>query len=371
MPNQPSASTFARISLRPLAGSSLATVMELTRVPRRAATILHVRSALAALLFLIAPPFLCAATVKDARGKMGSQFEITAVHPDAAQAQAAIDRAYAEIDRIEAIISEWRDTSEVSAVNGAAGDHPVAVSAETFELIRRSQKVSELTDGAFDITWLSVGRLWDMKAADPQKPSQQAIDAALASTGYRHVILDAGARTVFLDRPGTKIGFGGIGKGYAANRAVQTLRDAGVSGGIVNAGGDLSAFGKREDGSSWRIGIADPFHRDQTFAYIDLADQAIATSGDYERFVVIDGKKYSHIVDPRTGYPAEELRSVTIICPDAELADALATGVTVLGVERGLGLINRLKNVHAFLVDSEGKIHQSKRLPTLLERTEK
>ena len=345
--------------------------MELTPRASRGATIALVRNALAGLLFLIAPSLLCAATVNDARGRMGSQFEITAVHPDPARAQAAIDSAYAEIDRIEALISEWRATSEISAVNRAAGDHPVAVSADTFELIRRSQKVSQLTNGAFDITWLSVGRLWDMKATHPEKPSQEAIEAALKDTGYRHVVLDATARTVYLDRPDTKIGFGGIGKGYAANRAAHVLRDAGVSGGIVNASGDLLAFGTREDGAAWRIGIADPFHRDQTFAYIDLVNQAIATSGDYERFVVIDGKKYSHILDPRTGYPSEELRSVTIICPDAELADALATGVTVLGVERGLALVNRLKDVHAFLVDSEGMIHQSKRLPTLLERTEK
>jgi thiamine biosynthesis lipoprotein len=326
------------------------------------------RAALA-LFLLIATWPVHAATVRDARGKMGSQFEITAVHEDAERAQKAIDAAYAEIERIEAVISEWRPTSETSAINAAAGDRPVTVSDELFELIRRSLKVSELTGGAFDITWLSVGRLWDMKVA--KKPAADAIAAALADTGYRHLILDGARHSVFLDRAGTKIGFGAIGKGYAANRAARLLREAGATGGIVNASGDLFAFGKREDGSPWRIGIADPFHKDEAFAYVDLSEQAIVTSGDYERYVEIDGKKYSHILDPRTGYPVEELRSVTIICPDAELADALATGVTVLGVERGLALVNRLKNVHAFLVDRNGKLHQSKDLQTLFTPTER
>jgi thiamine biosynthesis lipoprotein len=322
-----------------------------------------------ALLLLITTLPVHATTVRDARGKMGSQFEITAVHQDAEQAQKAIDAAYAEIDRIEAVISEWRPTSETSAINAAAGDHPVTVSNELFELIRRSLKVSELTGGAFDITWFSVGRLWDMKAA--KKPAAEAIAAALEDTGYRHLVLDPKKHSVFLDRAGTKIGFGAIGKGYAANRAARVLREAGATGGIVNASGDLCAFGKREDGSPWRIGIADPFHKDEAFAYVDLSELAIVTSGDYERYVEIDGKRYSHILDPRTGYPVEELRSVTIICPDAELADALATGVTVLGVERGLALVNRLKNVHAFLVDRDGKLHQSKDLQTLFTPTER
>jgi thiamine biosynthesis lipoprotein len=321
------------------------------------------------LLALAAAPAVQAATVRDVRTKMGSPFEVTAVLENEELARQAVDKVYAEVDRIEALISEWRGDSEVSAINAAAGDHAVAVSPEVFELIRRSIKVSELTEGAFDITWLSVGKLWDMKAAHPARPSPAAIEAALADTGSRHIALDSSARTVFLRAKGTQIGFGGIGKGYAANRGVAVLRELGARGGIVSAGGDMMAFGVREDGEPWRIGIADPFQPDKVFGYVRLANQAIVTSGDYERFVVIDGHRYSHIIDPRTGYPAEELRSVTIICPDAELADALATGVTVLGRERGMALVNRLKNVHALLVDRDGRVHVSRHLQSLIEET--
>lgn len=310
---------------------------------------------------------LGAATAHQVRTKMGSPFEVTVVMDDEARATEAVEKVYAEMDRIESLISEWRADSEISAINAAAGDHPVKVSPEVFELLRRSVKVWELTDGAFDITWLSVGKLWDMKAANPVRPSEEAIAGALTSVGSDKIVFDRGNQTVFLRTKGTQIGLGAIGKGYAANRGIALLRTLGAKGGIVSAGGDLMAFGVRDDGAPWRIGIADPFHPDRVFGYVDLTNQSIVTSGDYERFVIIDGHRYSHIIDPRTGYPAEELRSVTIICPDAELADAIATGVTVLGTERGLALVNRLKGFHALLVDRDGKLHFSRHLQSMLE----
>ncbi len=312
-------------------------------------------------------PFLCVlvcqgapeaegATVKSVREKMGSRFEITVVHPDRARAERAIETAYAEIDRIEGMISSWREGSETSAVNESAGIRPVAVSAELFNLIRRALKVSELTGGAFDITFAGVGRLWDFKAATPHLPDPEEIRRAIARVDYRKIVLDESAHTVFLSEPGMRIGFGAIGKGYAANRAALVLKESGIENATVNAGGDLLGFGWREDGQEWAIGIAHPRNRDHVFARLRIRDQAVVTSGDYESFLIIDGKRYGHILDPKTGYPVDHLQSVTIICPDAELADALATATFVLGPVEGLKLVNSLKGVEALVVDRDGKL---------------
>jgi thiamine biosynthesis lipoprotein len=309
-----------------------------------------------------------AVTLKDPRGPMGSRFEISAVHPDPQKCQVAIDAAYAEIDRIEALISEWRESSRVSEINRQAGVAPVEVPKELANLVRRSLKVSALTDGAFDVTFHTVGRLWNFKSRTAPVPAKEAIAAALADTGYRHVLLDEKRSTVYLDRKGTRIGFGAIGKGYAANRAVFVLKEHGVTGGVVNAGGDLVIFGTQENGKPWRIGIANPLDRDKTFAWLDTTEQAVVTSGNYENYIEVDGRRLSHILDPRTGWPVEELRSVTIVCPDGELADALATGVSVLGVEKGLALVDRLKGVEAMLVDSGGTIHFSKGLEAMVTK---
>ncbi len=315
-----------------------------------------------------AGPSAHAATLKDPRGPMGSKFEITAVHADEARCRAAIDAAYAEIERIEALISEWRESSKVSEINRQAGVAPVEVPKELLHLARRSLKVSALTDGAFDVTFHTVGRLWNFKSRTAPVPTEEAIRSALEDAGYRHVVLDEARSTVFLDRKGTRIGFGAIGKGYAANRAVFVLKEHGVTGGVVNAGGDLVVFGTQESGRPWRIGIANPLDRNKTFAWLETTEQAVVTSGDYENYVEVGGRRYSHILDPRTGWPVQELRSVTIVCPDGELADALATGVSVLGVERGLGLVNRLNGVEAMLVDANGNIHFSKGLEAMLTK---
>ena len=325
-------------------------------------------SLLVTLLLLLGAPLSSAETLRDKRGAMGSRFEITAVHADAKKGQAAIDAAYAEIERIEAIISEWRPSSTVSEINRKAGVAPVEVPQELFNLIRRSIRVSELTGGAFDITFNTVGKLWNFKSHTSPIPADEAIKDALVDIGYKRIVLDSSKRTVFLDRKGTQIGFGAIGKGYAANRAVALLKDLGVTGGVVNAGGDLVIFGSQEDGRPWRIGIANPLDREKVFAWLDTTEQAVVTSGDYEHYIEVDGKRYSHILDPRTGYPAKELRSVTIVCPDGELADALATGVTVLGLKDGLELVNSLRGVEAMVVDSKGTIHFSKGLEAMLSK---
>ena len=290
---------------------------------------------------------------------MGSPFHITAVSTDEAQAREAVEAAFAEIDRIEARISSWRESSETSALNRHSGQGPMVVSDELFGLIERSLKVSKLTGGAFDISFAGAGKLWDFKAKPPVLPEPEALREGLDRVGYRWIHLDREARTVELARPGMRIGFGGIGKGYAANRAVRTLKDHGIQSGLVNAGGDLFAFGHQEDGQPWSIGLADPVQRGTVFARLDIVDRAVVTSGDYERFIEIDGVRYAHILDPRTGYPVRGVRSVTVVCPDGELADALATSVFVLGVEQGLRLIERLRGVEALVIDDQGRLHPS------------
>lgn len=307
-----------------------------------------------------------AATVKKVEKHMGSRFEITAVATDGQQAEQAIAAAYAEIERIEAMISSWRETSHTSDVNRNAGEVAVVVPDELFGLIHRSLKVSELTDGAFDITFASYGHLWNFKVDPPVLPTEQALAAAKEGVGYQHIVLDKEAKTVFLNHRKTKIGFGAIGKGYAANRAVMTLKKFGVESGLVNAGGDLMCFGKQEDGEPWSVVIANPRARDQVFARLKIGDQSIVTSGDYENFFIHQGKRYGHIINPKTGYPVEEVVSATIICPDAELADALATSVSVLGVVEGMALVERIKNVEAVLVDVDGQVHFSQNIQSMM-----
>ena len=314
------------------------------------------------LAILVTPCFLIGEpgkTLKWSRSKMGSLFEITAVHEDPAQLRVALDAAYEEIDRLEKRISSWISTSETAEVNRNAGKVPVAVSSALFGLVRRSIKISELTEGAFDITFAGFGQLWDFKAEVPVVPPAEAIAEAVKHVGYHHIQLDPRARSIFLDDPKTKIGLGAIGKGFAANRAAAVLKSHGVRGGVVNAGGDLLVFGRQENGQPWTVSIADPRKPGRIFGRVALSDQAIVTSGDYERFFLVDGKRYSHILHPKTGYPVPWMRSVTVLCPDAELADGLATAVFVMGVEKGLALINRLERVEALFIDGEGNHHFS------------
>ncbi len=308
-----------------------------------------------------------AATEKVVAKKMGSRFEITAVAQDAAEARAAINAAYAEIDRLEAMISSWRDTSETHRINAAAGLEPVAVSPELFHLIHRAGKVSALTNGIFDITFAGAGKLWDFKAENPRLPDPEAVKNRLRLVDYRKIQFDHQAKTVFLPEKGMRLGFGAIGKGFAANRAVQLMKARGIKSGVVNAGGDLLAFGTQEDGRPWGVAIADPQNRDRVFAWLRVDNQAVVTSGDYERFIEIDGKRYSHILHPRTGYPVDDLRSVTVICPDGELADALATSVFILGRREGLDLVNKLKGVEAILVTAEGSFLYSQAIQTQMD----
>lgn len=291
---------------------------------------------------------------------MGNQFEISAVATNEDWATVRINAAIAEIKRIEALLTTYKDTSETNLINRNAGIEPVTVSRETFDLIERSIRISNLTQGAFDITYGSIDKsLWNFDTHMQALPDKETAAAMVRLINYRNIILDSEATTVFLKEEGMRIGFGGIGKGYAAEMAKKVMQEMGVESGVVNASGDLATWGLQPDGNEWTIGIADPNISGKLFSFIKITGLAVATSGNYEKFIVIDGKKYSHTINPRTGLPVAGIKSVTVITKNAEIADAMATPVTIMGVKAGLGLINQIKDIEVIIVDDNDKLYTS------------
>lgn len=294
---------------------------------------------------------------------MGNCFEISVVADDETWANEMIDAAIAEIRRIEKLLTTFGDDSETNLVNANAGIQPVLVSRETIELVQRSIRISTLTQGAFDITYGSIDKkLWNFDSAMTALPDAATARKMVQLINYRNVLIDETAGTVFLKKPGMRIGFGGIGKGYAAEKTKLLLQEAGVKSGIVNASGDLTAWGVQPNGKPWTIGIAHPDMAGLPFSYLNISNMAIATSGNYEKFVLIGGKKYSHTINPRTGLPVTGIKSVTIICPNAEMADAMATPVTIMGVEAGLHLVNQLKGMGCIIIDDNNRLFTSKNI---------
>ena len=320
-------------------------------------------SRLALLLLWVLP--LCAgaqqvdSTYHHTTKLMGCRFDFTVVAADQIQGDAYIDLAIAEISRIEHLISDWDATSQLSEVNRQAGLKPVAVDPELFNLIERSNAISRLTDGAFDVSYASMDKVWHFDGSMDREPTPGEVAASVSKIGYQRIVLDTATHGVFLPEAGMKIGFGGIGKGYAADRARDLLVSRGVRGGIINASGDLDAWGRQPDGSDWLVAITNPLNKAKAFAYMPVEDRAVVTSGDYEKYVRFGGVRYSHIIDPRTGYPATGIISATIFAPRAELADALATSVFVMGVETGVDFINQLPGVDVIIVDEANQIHTS------------
>jgi thiamine biosynthesis lipoprotein len=290
---------------------------------------------------------------------------------DEAAVHKAFDASVAEIRRLEALMTTWRPDSELSRVNAAAGKSPVAVGQETFDVVKEAIHASELSEGTFDITFESLHGLWKFdQDLDPHPPTDAQIKAKLPFVGYHHIHLDPAARTIYLDNAGTKISLGGIAKGYAVDQAAKVLRDAGLTSFYVQAGGDLYAAGKKPDGSDWSAGIRDPRGPEgMYFAILPVSDHAFSTAGDYERSYIIDGKRYHHIIDPRTGKPATASRSVTIYAPTALLADEIDDAVFILGPEKGLKLVESLSDVGAVIVDPHDNVHVSKRLEGKLRIT--
>ena len=294
---------------------------------------------------------------------MGNRFEITVVGDDRLWADKRIDDAVEEIKRIEKLFTTFDESSQTNLINRNAGIAPVKVDREVYDLIERSKKISALTQGAFDITYGSIDkRLWNFDKTMTSLPDAQTAKKLVRLINYQNVILDEKNCSVFLKEKGIRIGFGGIGKGYAAEKAKSLLQQKGVKSGIINAAGDLTAWGHQPNGKPWTIGIADPDTKRQAFSFLEITNTSIATSGNYEKFVLIDGKKYSHTIDPKTGLPVRGIKSVTIICPNAEIADAMATPVMIMGIKTGLDMLNQIKGIAGIVIDDNDKIYTTKNI---------
>ncbi|MEZ4685801.1 MAG: FAD:protein FMN transferase [Bacteroidia bacterium] len=295
-------------------------------------------------------------TFKRALKLMGSYFEITVVAADSVEANRFIDIAVGEISRIEKMISSWDPASQTSEINRQSGEKPVKVDFELFSLIKRAKAISTLTDGAFDISYASMDRIWKFDGSMTEMPSEEAIQASVAKVGFQHIILNEADTTVFLEHKGARIGFGAIGKGYAADRAKDLLFGIGVQSGIINASGDMRVWGRQTNGLPWRVAIINPFDKSKAYGLLAVENGAVVTSGNYEKHVTFNGVRYAHIIDPRTGWPAQGIVSVTVFAPSAELADALATSVFVLGKEVGLDRINQLPGVECAIIENNGNL---------------
>ena len=293
---------------------------------------------------------------------MGSDFNITVIAKDSITANGYIDTAIDEISRIEKVISSWNPTSQTSEINRNAGIQPIKVDEELYQLIERAIGISKLTDGAFDISYASMDRIWTFDGSMTEMPSEQDIKMSVSKVGYQNIILDPNKQTVFLKIPGMKMGFGAIGKGYAADKAKALLIEKGVVSGIINASGDMNTWGKQPNGNPWKVAITNPLDKQKAFAMLPISEGAVVTSGNYEKFVTLNNKKYSHIIDPRTGYPSSGILSVTVFAPKAELADALATSVFVMGKEVGLNRINQLSKIECIIVDEDGNLFTSENI---------
>ncbi len=281
---------------------------------------------------------------------MGSVFGFVLVENDSVQAQQYFQLITDEIERIENLISEWKPNTQISQVNKNAGIRPIKVDREVFELTQRAVHYSQLTEGAFDISIAALDKVWLFDGSMEQLPSEDVIRSSVQHVGYQHIILDSINSTIFLEKKGMKIGFGSIGKGYAADKGRELLQSLGVVGGIVNASGDLSTWGTQPDKKPWKIGVSNPFKAHKMIKVLKLRHGAVATSGSNEKFTEIDGKRYSHIIDPKTGWPSTGLTSVTVSGSSAEFANFLSTSIMVLGHKYGKKLIEKFPDYNAIMV---------------------
>ncbi|WP_343623494.1 FAD:protein FMN transferase [Flavobacterium lindanitolerans] len=294
---------------------------------------------------------------------MGNQFTITVVSPTKTEAESHINTAIEEIRRIERLLTTFDENSQTCLINNNAGISPVEVDTEVVELIERSIGISKITQGAFDISYGSIDKtLWNFDRNMTQLPSREEALKMVHLIDYRNILIDKENSTVFLKNKGMRIGFGGIGKGYAAEMAKRLLMQKGVGSGIINASGDLSAWGHQPSGRPWRIGISNPDFPEDIFSYLDISGKAVATSGNYEKYVMINGKKYSHTIDPKTGLPISGIKSVTIISNNAEFADAMATPIAVMGIKAGLYLVNQIPELHCIIIDDDNQLYTSKNI---------
>ena len=292
---------------------------------------------------------------------MGSAFELLIITRQKILAQKLLAEGVEEIRRIESLLSEFKDDSVTTMLNKNAGKRSVAVSTEVYQLIQRCLQLSALTQGAFDITVKPLKSLYDFQRKNFDMPKPVDLQDTLDVTGHHLVKLGKHNR-VYLSHSGMKVSFASIGKGYAADRVRRLWLERGVKSGVINASGDLSVIGHKMDGTPWQIGIADPENPQNTLLHIPLTTGSVATSGDYEQYFMHDGKRYSHTIDPKTGMPVSGIKSVTVTGPSSELCDALATSLTVMGVDAGLYLIDQLPEVHCLIIDDQNRLHSSKNI---------
>ena len=293
------------------------------------------------------------------RAVMGTRITVELWGEDQTEAVRNIERVMQEMQRVDALMSTYKPTSQVSLVNADAAKRPVTVDADLFGLLQTSLEYSQLTEGAFDITYASVGYLYDYRKG--VRPTDAQIAAALPAVSYRHVVLDAGKRTVRFTQPGVRIDLGGIAKGWAVDQGIEILRKAGVQRAMVTAGGDTRIIGDRF-GKPWMVGIRDPREEGKVLVRIPLEDEALSTSGDYERFFEENGVRYHHILEPASGKPARAVRSVTVIAPTATRTDGLSKTIFVLGIQKGMEVLDRLGDVDAIAIDAQGQIFYSRNL---------
>jgi thiamine biosynthesis lipoprotein len=289
---------------------------------------------------------------------MGSSLTLMAWTVDEDPANRAFDSVFAEFNRLDQLMSVWKKGSDILELNAAAGDHPIPVSKDTLDALVAARQMSEWTGGKFDVTFGALSDIWKFdQDQDNTVPSQAAIAARLPLIDYRKLVIDVQAGTAFLQKKGMHANLGGIGKGYAVDRAVALLRAAGLADFSIQAGGDLYVAGHRGD-RPWRLGIADPRAPDGAiFARVDLSDSTFSTSGDYERSFIKDGVRYHHILDARTGFPARGSRSVTLLADDSFTADALDTAIFAVGPEKGMKIVAGVKNLEAVIVDGHNQVH--------------
>ena len=299
---------------------------------------------------------------------MGSKWVVTIVAKDSLTAERNIDTVIAEVSRIEFLISDWKPTSQVSQVNTNAGIKPIKVDREVFDLTSRALQLSKLTDGAFDISFAAMDRIWKFDGSMTAIPSAEVVKKSVEKVGYKNIILDSINTTIFLKFKGMKIGFGALGEGYAADRCREIMLSRGIKAGIVNGSGDMSTWGRQPNGKDWTIGITNPARPDATIAVLPLKGGSVVTSGSYEKFVTFNNTRYSHIINPATGYPATGLSSVTLFGPSAETANGFSTSMMVLGKDAALSFIKKSPAYRYIMITDQGEVISS---PSLKIKTKR
>ncbi len=317
---------------------------------------IHKKNAVILLLLLCFTPLTHAEWFKADRAIMGTAIHVELWHNDKKTAESYIQSVLDEMRHVDALMSPFKKNSEISLINQWAAKKPLKISTELFNLIQKSIQISKLSDGAFDITFASVGQFYDYRKK--LSPSKKELNKNLKNINYKNIILNSKEQTIFFTQVGTKIDLGGIAKGYAVDRSIEILQKQGITQAMVSAGGDTRIIGDK-GGRPWYVGIQHPRDKTKSAVVLPLSQTAISTSGDYERYFIKDNVRHHHIIKPTTGDSARELRSVSILGDDSTTVDALSTTVFVLGLKKGMKLISILPNTEAIIIDNNGRVHYS------------